>query len=234
MSNLCTVRSNNTTSPDPRVLIMLLFGSHVEASCVKWLAGKSAGHPWVGPSFLLAGAYFFRILFFRCSFFRLLKLKLSMMGNKARWVMFHLLSSISRFELWSYPSLTLIFWLPFHQRRAASSRPTVAEQLGRPKGSPSTKCPTYYPSHFALMNNNVPYAQPSRTSSYFHRFYYARLGLALWMDKGKTKEDDRPDPAGHSDCHTQVDHSHMTSILAFELKSRFTANVMLHLRIRYD
>lgn len=60
------------------------------------------------------------------------------------------------------------------------------------------------------------------------------------MDKGKTKEDDRPDPAGHSDCHTQVDrhtqvdHSHMTSILAFELKSRFTANVMLHLRIRYD
>lgn len=116
------------------------------------------------------------------------------MGNKARWVMFHLLSSISRFELWSYPSLTLIFWLPVHQRRAASSRPTVAEQLGRPKGSPSTKCPTYYPSHFALMNNNVPYAQPSRTSSYFHQFYYALLGLALWMDKGKTKEDDRPDP----------------------------------------
>lgn len=158
------------------------------------------------------------------------------MGNKARWVMFHLLSSISRFELWSYPSLTLIFWLPVHQRRAASSRPTVAEQLGRPKVSPSTKCPTYYPSHFALMNNNVPYAQPSRTSSYFHQFYYALLGLALWMDKGKTKEDDRPDPAGHSDCHTQVDHSHMTSILApfFELKSRFAANVMLHLRIRYD
>lgn len=159
------------------------------------------------------------------------------MGNKARWVWCFI--SYHRYrdsKLWSYPSLTLIFWLPFHQRRAASSRPTVAEQLGRPKGTPSIKCPTYYPSHFALMNNNVPYAQPIRTSSYFHRFYYALLGLALWMDKGKTKEDDRPDPAGHSDCHTQVDHSHMTSILApfFELKSRFAANVMLHLRIRYD